>query len=188
LLSSRTLGSSALGASIAAGFFDSFVLVAFTGYVYSYGWPALSLFIGTAAGLLLFSLFAPRLRKEAGDHGYFGMSDYFEKKYGHGSAVVVSIINVVFYIALLLIQIIFGSTVLAQITGFSYETCILLIAGTLLIYVGTGGFRAVVMTDIFQWSLIGVLLVIVAILLFGGNVKPVITHTDWSKAVDEWVL
>ncbi len=163
------------------------MLVTFTGYVYSYGWPALTLFLGTAAGLLLFSSFAPRLRREAGEHGYYGMSDYFERRYGHGSAVVVSSINVVFYIALLLIQLIFGSTLLMELTGFSYGVCILLIAATLLTYVGTGGFRAVVLTDIFQWSLIGVLLVIVAGLLISDEVGPRMNHADWSSSAGDAV-
>jgi len=187
LLSSRSLGFLALGASIAAGFFDSFVLVTFTAYVYFYGWPALTLFVGTAAGLLLFSVFAPQLRKEAGNHSYYGMSDYFEQRYGHGSAVVVSLINVVFYVALLLIQIIFGSTLLMEITGFSYGICILLIAATLLAYVGTGGFRAVIVTDIFQWGLIGILLIVVAGFLLSAEFGPSMSYADWSGSAGDAV-
>ena len=84
LISSRSMGVLAIGFSIAAGFFDSFVLVTFTGYVYQYGWPAISLFVGTAIGLVLFSLFASRLRAEAGQNKYFGMSDYLSLSYvGH---------------------------------------------------------------------------------------------------------
>jgi len=182
LICSRALGAFALGLSIAAGFFDSFVLVTFTGYVYRYGWPALSLFLGTAAGLILFSVFAPRLRTESGEKSYFGMSDYFEHRYGHVSAIVVSIINLVFYVALLLIQIIFGSILLAHITGLSYNVCVGAIAVTLLIYVGIGGFRAVVMTDIFQWSLIAILLVLVAFIVARMEVVPSMAHAEWSSS------
>lgn len=185
LISSRTLGPTALGLSIAAGFFDSFVLVTFTGYVYKYGWPAVSLFVGTAAGLILFSVFAPRLRTEGGDQGYYGMSDYFEYRYGHRSAIVVSIINLVFYVSLLLIQIIFGSILFSHITGFSYGTCIVITAGTLLVYVGIGGFRAVVMTDLFQWTLIAVILVLVAIILTKAEMLQGMAKSDWSGSIGD---
>jgi len=185
LISSRALGPIALGLSIAAGFFDSFVLVTFTGYVYKYGWPAVSLFVGTAAGLILFSVFVPRLRTEGGEQGYYGMSDYFEHRYGHGSAIVVSIINLVFYVALLLIQIIFGSILLSHITGFSYSICIVMTACTLLVYVGIGGFRAVIMTDMFQWTLIAVLLILVALILVKTEVLQSMTRSEWSTSLGD---
>jgi len=185
LISSRALGPIALGLSIAAGFFDSFVLVTFTGYVYKYGWPALSLFVGTAAGLILFSAFAPLLRTEGGNQGYYGMSDYFEYHYGHRSAIVVSIINLVFYVSLLLIQIIFGSILLSHITGFSYGVCIIITATVLLFYVGIGGFRAVVLTDLFQWTLIAVILVSVAFILMKTEILQSMTKSDWSGSIGD---
>lgn len=185
LISSRNLGAIALGLSIAAGFFDSFVLVTFTGYVYRYGWPAISLFIGTALGLILFSVFAPRLQTEGGEKNYYGMSDYFEHHYGHSSAIIVSIINLIFYVSLLLIQIIFGSILLSHITGFSYGVSIALIALALLVYLGIGGFRAVVMTDFFQWILILILLILVALLLLKTDVIKNMAQSDWSSSIGD---
>jgi len=187
LISSRAFGPIPIGFSIAAGFLDAFVLLTFTAYVYTYGWPALSLFIGTGIGLILFAAFAPRLRDEAGKHNYFGMSDYFEHHYGRSSAILVSVINVVFYVSLLLIQIIFGSTLVSQITGFPYAVCVAMTGLTLLAYVGMGGFRAVVMTDMFQWSLIAVLLVLAGCLISNGAVLKVMTHSDWSGSAGDAV-
>lgn len=187
LISSRDLGPLALGTSISAGFFDSFVLVSFTAYVYSFGWPALSLFVGTAGGLILFSRFARRLRAEAEVHQYYGMSDYFEQRYGHSAAVLVSGINVVFYLALLLIQVIFGSTLLSDVTGIAYPLCVSLVSGTLLVYVGIGGFRAVTATDIFQWSLILVLLVLVLSLLFDSETVRALGRAEWGGAAGDAV-
>lgn len=106
LISNRDLGGVMIGFSTAAGFFDAFVMVTFTSYVYKYGWPALSLFVGTALGLVLYSFFASSLRAEAGLRGFYGMSDYFQSEYGRTAAILVSIINLIFYISLLLVQLI----------------------------------------------------------------------------------
>ncbi|MFC1805499.1 sodium:solute symporter [Planctomycetota bacterium] len=185
LIADRDIGALQIGCSVSAGFFDGFVLVSYTGFVYTYGWPALSLFIGIAVGFLLFSFFATKLRREAADNGYYGMSDYFEQRYGHTAAVTVSVFNVIFYEALLLIQFLFGSAILQDISGWSYPVCIILIGLMLLSYVTLGGFRAVLTTDVFQWILIAAIVVFFfPYFLRSGAVRGAFRHADFAGSTE----
>lgn len=112
LIADRKTDSIKLAFSICAGFFDGFVLVSYTGYVYKYGWPAISLFIGTVIGFILFYCFADKIYKEGAEHKYYGLSDFIERRYGRSSSLIVSTINLIFYVSLLLIQLIFGGTII----------------------------------------------------------------------------
>jgi Na+/proline symporter len=188
LIADRKVGPLGLGCSIAAGFFDGFILVTYTGFVYKYGWPAISLFIGIVLGFILFSFFTARLQREARDNGYFGMSDYFERHYGKPAAKLVSFYNVIFYVSLLLIQFILGATILQGLSGLSYITCIFIIAFFLLSYTVTGGFRASITTDIFQWVLILFILVfLLPKLVSADNARIVLQHSDLSKSAADVV-
>lgn len=160
LIAQRDVGATELGCSVSAGFLDGFVLVSYTGYVYIYGWSAMALFVGIALGFVLFFIFAKELNAEGRENKYYGMSDYFEKRYGHRAALLVSVFNIVFYIALVLIQFIFGSKILSEISSLPYTLCLLIVALMLLSYVAFGGFRAVLLTDMFQWILIVFILIV----------------------------
>lgn len=117
LIADRKVGPLGLGCSIAAGFFDGFILVTYTGFVYKYGWPAISLFVGIVLGFIMFSFFTARLQHEAKENGYFGMSDYFENHYGKPAAKIVSFYNVIFYISLLRAQSTCGVACLRRFPG-----------------------------------------------------------------------
>jgi len=181
LIADRKAGALRLGFSISAGFFDSFILVAYTGYVYVYGWPAVSLFMGTAIGFALFFAFARKIQSEGVANQYYGISDYFQHRYGRVSEIIVSSINIIFYVSLLLIQFIFGSTVLSEITGWHYNVSILLVGSTILLYVGLGGLRSVLNTDVFQWILIGVILLFLVPVLLRSEVHTLLKHADFQK-------
>ena len=181
LIADRSVGPLRLGFSISAGFFDGFVLVAYTGYVYVYGWPAVSLFLGTVIGFTLFLIFARRIQSEGAENGYYGISDYFQHHYGRMSSIIVSSINIVFYISLLLIQLIFGSTIVSELTGWHYNISLLLVGITILTYVTLGGLRAVLNTDVFQWILICVILLFLVPVLMRSGSFDILKHADLSK-------
>lgn len=186
LIADRAVGPWGIGFSVSAGFFDGFVLVSYTGFVYSYGWPAVFLFLGISLGFLLFYFFSARIQKEGKEKEYFGMSDFFQERWGSKAALVVSIFNIVFYIALLLIQFLFGSAVLQEISGISYEYCLVLIAVIVLSYVSVGGFKAVLTTDMFQWILI--VMIIIFFFPYFIRVDPVrsaMSHVDLTKSTGD---
>jgi len=186
LIADRNVGALGLGCSIAAGFFDGFILVSYTGFVYKYGWPAMALFVGIVLGFLSFSFFTRRLQQEAKQNGYFGMSDYISKHYGETAEKVVSLYNVVFYVALLLIQFILGATIMQGMSGIPYGVCLGVIAVFLLSYTVLGGFRASITTDMFQWFLILFILVFLLPALFkSGDTARVLAHSDLSKSAGD---
>lgn len=186
LIADRDVGPVGIGFSVAAGFFDGFVLVSYTGFVYMYGWPAVSLFVGIVLGFMLFYLFSVKLQKEARENKYYGMSDFFKNRYGKGSEMVVSIFNVMFYVALLLIQFLFGSAILQEISGLPYVICLFVVAAMLLSYIAVGGFRAVLTTDIFQWILIILIVIFFTPYFLTSDVtKAALSHADFSNSAGE---
>ncbi|HUU90088.1 MAG TPA: hypothetical protein VM238_02640 [Phycisphaerae bacterium] len=167
MMADRQLGAFAVGSSVSAGFFDAFVLAVYAGYVYQYGLSALWLFVGVAVGLGVFALMA-RPIKEASDAGRFHtMADYFFARFPRDAkpGYAVAGLLVVFFLALLLVQFIFGSQVLAFLTGWSYTSCVLIVGIVVMLYMVIGGFRASVRTDVFQWLLIVLLASIVALVV-----------------------
>jgi len=185
LIADRKTDSIKLAFSICAGFFDGFVLVSYTGYVYKYGWPAISLFIGTVIGFILFYCFADKIYKEGAEHKYYGLSDFIERRYGRSSSLIVSTINLIFYVSLLLIQLIFGGTIITALTGWNYNLCVTLVGGTILIYVALGGLQAVLTTDRFQWILIIAIGLFLLPLLIREGASGSLNHADFKGGAND---
>ena len=63
LIAGRKLTTFGFVASVVAGYIGGNSLVAYTAFVYQYGLSAISLFVGTSIGFLLFIYYALRIRR-----------------------------------------------------------------------------------------------------------------------------
>ncbi len=187
MMAERRLGAFAVGSSIAAGFFDSFVLAAYAGYVYQFGLSALWLFVGIAVGILVFALIVKPIKVESDLRKFHTMADYFFGKFPQDSrpGYAVGGLILLFFFALLLIQLIFGSQVLSFVTGWNYVVCVLAVGVGVIAYLVAGGFRASVSTDVFQWVLILVLSAFVALLVRKDFVPSPAQLKPFSMGVGE---
>ncbi|MFA7138734.1 MAG: hypothetical protein WC151_09465, partial [Bacteroidales bacterium] len=143
LIAGRKLGIWGFMASVVASYIGGAAIVAFTAYVYQYGISAMAVFIGTSIGFLLFIPYAKKLRRIGAEKQLFTFSDWFYYKFNTEVGLLSAIILFIVYFGMLLNQFIAGSTILAGISGWSYETALLFSSLIISIYLFAGGFRSV---------------------------------------------
>lgn len=175
-LGGRGLGPWVAGLSYAASTSSAWVLIGFSGFVFTVGVSALWMVPGIWAGYVVVWLwFGPRLRAETATEGHVTLSDFLAARAGPGWAAAISalagglvLFTFVFYIAAQ-----FGAAAIAFESQFALgrTESVLLGAGVILIYALLGGFWAVSITDTLQgamMALIAVLLPALALIAAGG--------------------
>jgi len=155
--------------TVVASYIGGAAIVAYSAYVYKFGISAIAVFVGTAAGFLLFIPYALKLRKISSQKKFLTLSDWFYFKYNDKIGLVSALILLVVYFGMLLNQFIAGSSILAHISGMNYDTALLISSSIIVIYLFAGGFRSVVRTDIFQYMILFVLFILLGYLLLKDN-------------------
>ena len=169
LIAGRKIGLFGFVSTVVASYIGGAAIVAYSAYVYKFGISAIAVFVGTAAGFLLFIPYALKLRKFSTKKKFLTLSDWFYFKYDKKTGVASALILFVVYFGMLLNQFIAGSSILANISGWSYETALLASASVITIYLFAGGFKSVVKTDVFQYIIMFILFVLLAYVLMKGN-------------------
>jgi len=171
LIAGRKMGVWAFMASVVASYIGGAAIVAYTAFVYQFGISAIALFLGTAFGFLIFIPYALKIHRYSTKKKFHTLSDYFYFKFDKGSGVLSAIILLVVYFGMLLNQFIAGSTILAGISGWSYETALLISSLIIVLYLAAGGFSSVVKTDIFQYLILIALFLFMLVLFNTTNVE-----------------
>ena len=143
--------------SVVASYIGGAAIVAYSAYVYQFGISAIAVFAGTALGFIIFIPYALKLRKISTEKQFLTLSDWFFYKYGKQTGVASAVILFVVYFGMLLNQFIAGSSILSNISGWSYETALMISSAIITIYLVAGGFKSVIKTDIFQYIILFVL-------------------------------
>lgn len=169
LISDRKLSSFSLVSTIVASLIGGNAIVVFTAATFLYGISAFWGFIGLSCGCLCLILVTKKVKPLADKRKFYTLSDFFYEKYGKNVGLLIaSTITLAFFI-ILLIQIIAGSILLSRIIGLSYILSVFIVTIVVFLYLLAAGFKAVVRTDIFQYFVILILLLILAVSLFTGN-------------------
>jgi len=163
MIGNRKLKTPGFVFSVLASYIGGAAVVAYTAYVYRFGPAAIAVFGGTAIGFLVFVPYALRIKKSAKSKQFLTLSDWIRHQNGNKAGLISSLILFVVYFGMLLNQFIAGSSILASISGWSYETALSISAFVIVIYLSAGGFNSVIRTDIFQYF---VLLGLMILLLF----------------------
>lgn len=164
LLGDRQVGSFSTFTTIAATKIGGGFLLTMVTFVYLYGFSAIWYVGGVIAGFAVFYFFAKnRLKDESDKNKYYTLADYLFKNYGKVAGYLAAILTVVIVSSMLVVQLIGGSKALVEITGLSYNFSLLFISTIVLIYLLAGGFKAVVKTDMFQYIVIFILLMIILV-------------------------
>ncbi len=181
LIAGRKLNLWGFVMSVVASYIGGAAIVAYTAYVYKFGISAIAVFIGTAAGFLLFIPYALKIRKISRRKKFITLSDWFYYKFDKRIGLLSAMILFVVYFGMLLNQFIAGSSILANISGWSYETALLFSSLVVGIYLFAGGFRSVIKTDIFQYLVVFVLFVFMGFVLKGNRKNIVVELFDFSQ-------
>lgn len=165
LIAGRKIKLFGFVSTVVASYIGGAAIVAYSAYVYKFGISAIAVFVGTAAGFILFIPYALKLRKISTQKEFLTLSDWFYFKYNGKVGLVSALILFVVYFGMLLNQFIAGSSILAHISGMKYETALLISSTIIMIYLFAGGFKSVVKTDVFQYLILFVLFVLLGYIL-----------------------
>ena len=169
LIAGRKMTLFGFVSSVVASYVGGAAIVAYSAYVYQFGISAIAVFAGTAIGFLVFIPYALKLRKISEEKEFLTLSDWFYYKFDNKTGIVSAFILFVVYFGMLLNQFIAGSSILAHISGLSYELALLISSAIISIYLVVGGFKSVVKTDIFQYFVLFVLFVLLGYVLIADD-------------------
>jgi len=150
----------AVGLSILGTFVSSITFLAYPGQAYNANWDVFlfSLTLPPAALVATF-YFIPLYRTRVKISAY----EYLEQRFGHWARIYGSISFMLGSLARIGMILFLVSLVLHHLTGWSYETIIVITGIGVTFYTVLGGIEAVVWTDVVQ-----------VIILFGGAVVTII--------------
>ncbi|MGD9276029.1 MAG: hypothetical protein PVJ67_02555 [Candidatus Pacearchaeota archaeon] len=165
LIADRKAGAPTIGASLSAGFVGGGTLLVTATLTFFYGFGAMWLYIGLAAGFLIFPFFFRKIKKE----NYYTLSDYVYDKLGGKNQILVTLMIFVVYFAYILSQIIALGKAVEFVLQIPYILSIGIVSIIILIYLILGGFKSVLKTDLFQYGLLLVLFTVLVFAFFNGG-------------------
>lgn len=181
LIAGRKLGLIGFMASVVASYIGGAAIVAYSAYVYQFGISAIAVFLGTAIGFLVFIPYGLRLRKASYQQKYLTLSDWFYDRFDKKTGLLSALILFVVYLGMLVNQFIAGSSILAHISGWSYETALLFSSVVISVYLFAGGFSSVIKTDVFQYIVLFVLFLLFGFVLTDENRTQAVELLDFSR-------
>lgn len=179
LIGGRGLGPWVAGLSYAATSSSAWVLLGFSGFVYSVGFSALWMLPGVWGGYaLVWVLLGRRLQREAAEQSHVTFTDFIAADAkGAGRRIIAVIASAmilfcfIFYIAA---QLQAAGAAMNSFFGLNMAEAIALGAGIVVLYSVLGGFWAVSVTDMVQGLVMAVIAVttpVAAIIAAGGPVE-----------------
>lgn len=171
-LGGRNMGFFPSLMTLSGTFVSAVTLMVYTSFVYIYGISAAWIFVGYTLGFLFFIPFALKLYRLSLEHQFFTLTDYFVFRYGRKTARWVIGVIFVWYVGLLSTQLLVGSNLLNELGGVPVTWAKLGMLITVLTYLLVGGFGSVVKTDIFQFLVIFLVLILVTLTINEGGDVP----------------
>ncbi|TAK94949.1 sodium:solute symporter family protein [Patescibacteria group bacterium] len=173
MIADRKVSGVQVAATMSAGFFDGAVLSIYLAYIYQYGMSAAWMFVGLAIGfLLLRRRYAVIIKRKADEVRAYTMPEYFFKIFGQRNGIMFSILLLVQYFLLTIVNFIIAGKVLSLIFPLPYFVSVIIGGAIILVYLLLAGFKAVIKTDFFQLVIMFVMSLVVAIFLFGKTTIP----------------
>lgn len=174
-IGSRSMGGFVLAMSIIASYTSASSFVGGPGVAYTVGlgWVLLAM-IQVPTTFLTLGVLGKRFAIAARRSGAVTIADFLRARYESEAVVVCcSLALLVFFMAAMLAQFIGGARVFQAVTGYSYETGLVIFGLTVVLYTAVGGFRAVVLTDAVQGIVMvaASVVVLLAVLRVGGGIE-----------------
>jgi len=110
--------------------------------------------------LLFAVVFAPRIKEFGDAHGAFTLPDYLAFRFGPRVRDISALVILVTFALFLALQILAFGLFVATFTGFEPNTATVIAALITICYTAVGGIRADMRTDLFQFFIMMVLLVV----------------------------
>ena len=176
-IGSRSMGGFVLAMAIITTYTSASSFVGGPGVAYNVGlgWILLSM-IQVPTAFLTLGVLGKRFALIARRTNAVTITDFIRARYGSDLVVILASLSLlVFFMASMLAQFIGGARLFESVTGYSYQTGLLIFGLTVVIYTTVGGFRAVVLTDTIQgvMMLFASLAILYAVISAGGGVESI---------------
>ncbi|NLD04951.1 MAG: sodium/pantothenate symporter [Synergistaceae bacterium] len=176
-IGSRSMGGFVLAMAIITTYISASSFVGGPGVAYKVGlgWILLSM-IQVPTAFLTLGILGKRFALIARRTKAVTITDFLRARYNSDFVVIgASLALLIFFMASMLAQFIGGARLFESITGYSYQTGLLIFGITVIIYTTVGGFRAVVLTDMIQgvMMLIASVVLLFAVISAGGGVANI---------------
>ncbi|MDO4560531.1 MAG: sodium/pantothenate symporter [bacterium] len=176
-IGSRSMGGFVLAMAIITTYTSASSFVGGPGVAYNVGlgWILLSM-IQVPTAFLTLGVLGKRFALIARRTNSVTITDFIRARYGSDAVVILaSLALLVFFMASMLAQFIGGARLFESVTGYSYQTGLLIFGMTVVVYTTVGGFRAVVLTDTIQgvMMLLASLAILYAVISAGGGVENI---------------
>jgi|GEM_PF-3205270 len=125
-------------------------IIALSALSFSYGFSAISLFIGYGIGFLVLGVHAPQIRALNPNNDFVSLPDFVHERFGTLAGRVVFICSMLAFFSLLMVQVSAGGHLISRLSDVSYTSAAIAIGVLVTGYLFIGGFRIVIATDILQ--------------------------------------
>jgi SSS family solute:Na+ symporter len=194
LVGGRDVAYGPLSAAIAAGVVGGGILLVYTEYAFRFGLAALFIIGGIVLGTALMVPVAKKFKRVADAQMFYSLPDLYHYLWGPRAGFLATVTIFFWTAGFILMQLISAGEVLRAMTGVPYWVGVVLAAGTVASYLLVAGFRAVVITDILQYTALVVLMLIVFIPatlqvnLGTAFIGAATVSFDWGEAIGFFVL
>jgi SSS family solute:Na+ symporter len=103
--------------------------------------------------MVLLGSFASLARRQSKEHHYISLPDFLHDRFGRLAGHISSLLTVLAFFALLVLQLFAGALVVSEITGFPPWIGVFLSASVVTLYLLFAGFGGVIITDKIQFIL-----------------------------------
>lgn len=139
---------------------------------YEKGLAAMWLWVGTSLGLVALAFLARRI-KTASDKGFFlTIADFIAERAGRANGILCAVLLAIVMFGSIAAEYVAAGTLFSGFMGIGYTPSILIVCAGGLCYLLMAGYRAVVRTDLIQFSIMLVVLGWVLLSVDLGTYKP----------------
>ncbi len=173
LISDRSVSPFRIAASLSSGFRDGAGIAAWVAFGYYFDVGAIWLFVGMACALLLLSIVAPKIRSLVNGTEIYSLNQLVDQFIGKKTAYFTVFLLTTTATLITGAQLYVSGTILSILLNIPSLFGILLIASFVGLYLIIGGFRAVILTDIFEWFILFIIFFVPLLLTNRGvNIYP----------------
>ena len=149
-----------VGSSIAASTRDGTGVVFWITFAALNGISPVWMIVGFIVGFNILALFAPRIHAYSREYGAVTMQDIISRKIGNKLAIVTAIVLAFVALSMAAGNLFVMGSLMSTVTGVPKEIAVWGTAGVIATYLFIGGYTTVIRTDIFQWLILAVAIVV----------------------------
>lgn len=135
--------------------------ITYTAFSYEYGWWIYLLVFGSMIGYIGFAYWAgPRIRQHANKQQFHTIGDYVAYATSNPySRIIANIFAIAMMLVFAILTVVGGAQIVAYFDLLSYESALILTVTIVGLYIVAAGFKAVLLSDVFQAIIILIVLI-----------------------------